>query len=269
LNVTASLPAYFKRIGFSGIAGTNLETLRALIRCHTASIPFENLDVLLNRPIRLETDAIEQKFIQSHRGGYCFEQNGFLLHILLALGFKATALSARVRLNVARDSTPPRTHLFVRVMLEDVPWLCDVGVGGFSPTAPLQMDVQTEQFTPHEPRRIVREDGRYFHQVKLGTEWMDVCEFTLDEMPFIDRQLANYWTSTHPDSKFRNNLFAARAGENGTRYSILNSEFTHRKGSDILVQRELKTPAELLAHLADYFGLYFPSDTRFSVPGIG
>lgn len=32
----------------------------------------------------------------------------------------------------------------------------------------------------HEPRRIVREDGRLFHQARLGDEWHDVCEFTLD-----------------------------------------------------------------------------------------
>ncbi|EOY4368153.1 arylamine N-acetyltransferase, partial [Cronobacter malonaticus] len=40
---------YFSRIGYSGEPRPTLETLTALHKCHTAAIPFENLDVLLGR----------------------------------------------------------------------------------------------------------------------------------------------------------------------------------------------------------------------------
>jgi N-hydroxyarylamine O-acetyltransferase len=124
-----------------------------------------------------------------------------------------------------------------------------------------------EQVTPHDTRRIVRGDGRFFHQLKMGAEWADVCEFTGEEMPPIDRELANWWTSTNPESKFRQNLMVARAGPAGTRRAILNREYTERRGADILERREIATPEELLEILARAFGLHFPAGTRFGPPG--
>ncbi|EOC0415520.1 arylamine N-acetyltransferase, partial [Cronobacter dublinensis] len=45
---------YFARIGFTGEPLPTLATLNALHQCHTATIPFENLDVLLGREILLD-----------------------------------------------------------------------------------------------------------------------------------------------------------------------------------------------------------------------
>ena len=36
-------------------------------------IPFENLDVLLGRPIRIDLASIQAKLVAASRGGYCFE----------------------------------------------------------------------------------------------------------------------------------------------------------------------------------------------------
>lgn len=262
------LDAYLARLGYAGPRAPTRATLDAILAHHVAAIPFENLDVLLARGISLAPEAVVQKLIHDHRGGYCFEQNSLLLAVLTALGFRATPLSARVRLQQPRDFTPPRTHLFLRVELDGEAWLADVGIGGFSLTAAIRLDESgREQPTPHEPRRIVREGGRLFHQVKLGAEWTDVYEFTGEEMPPIDRELANWWTSTNPGSKFRQHLAAARAGPAGTRFAIRDREFTHRCGAEILTHRELATPDELLAVLAENFGLRFPSGTRFGPPG--
>lgn len=140
-------------------------------------------------------------------------------------------------------------------------------MGGLSPTAALRLSDTGEQPTLHEPRRIVREDGRYFHQAKLGDEWSDVCEFTGEEMPPIDRELANWWTSTNPGSTFRQNLMVACAGPDGTWRAILNREFTIHRGAHIVERRELAAPAELLEVLARYFDLHFPAGTRFGEPG--
>ncbi|EMA8652861.1 arylamine N-acetyltransferase, partial [Cronobacter sakazakii] len=66
---------YFSRIGYTGEPRPTLETLTALHKRHTATIPFENLDVLLGREILLDDDAIFVKLVEAGRGGYCFEQN--------------------------------------------------------------------------------------------------------------------------------------------------------------------------------------------------
>jgi len=267
MSPTPDLDAYFARIGYAGTRTPTLATLHAIAAHHAAAIPFENLDVLLNRPPKLDPASLEQQLVHGRRGGYCFQQNGLMLHILGALGFKVTPLSARVRLQRPRDFIPPRTHLFVKVDLDGGPWVVDCGVGSFSLTAAIRLEENTEQATPHEPRRFVRENGRLFHQVKVGGEWLDVCEFTGEEMPLIDRELGNWWTSTNPESNFRQRLTAARAGLDGTRRSILNREFTRRRGAGILEQRVIATPEELLEILAEHFGLHFPAGTRFGPPG--
>ena len=154
------LDDYFARIGYAGPTTPTLETLSGLMEAHVRTIPFENLDVLLGQPIELAPARLQEKLISNRRGGYCFEQNGLLLLVLESLGFVVTPLSARVRYQRPRDYTPARTHLFLRVTIDGIPWAADVGVGSMSLTAPVRFDVGGEQATRHEPRRIIWEDGR-------------------------------------------------------------------------------------------------------------
>ena len=258
------LNAYFARIGYEGPRDPTLEVLNAIAAAHVQAIPFENLDVLLHRPIRLEPEAIFQKLVRDRRGGYCFEQNGLLLEILDTMGFQVTPLSARVRWQRPRDFTPPRTHVFLRTTINGEDWLADVGVGGLSLTSAIRLDESgLVQKTPHEPRRIVRQDGRLFHQVLLAEEWCDLYEFTLEEMPLIDRELGNWYTSAHPESHFKNRLIVSCAGPEAVRLTLENDEFSIRGRDGRAETRKLTSPEELLEVLATYFGLHFPAGTRF------
>ncbi len=54
------LAAYFQRVGYRGRWEPSLALLSALTSLHTQTIPFENLDVLLARPISLEPEALFQ-----------------------------------------------------------------------------------------------------------------------------------------------------------------------------------------------------------------
>ncbi len=259
------LDAYFARIGYDGPTEPTLPVLHALTAAHAQAIPFENLDVLLGQRIRLDPAALHDKLVLKRRGGYCFEQNGLLLHVLSALGFRVAPLSARVRLDRPRDFVPARTHLFLRVELDGESWLTDVGVGALSLTCAIRLVTDTEQGTPHETRRIVREDGRYFHQAQLGSEWADVYEFTLEQMPLIDREVGNWFTSTHPDSHFKNRLVVARAAPNGVRVTLLNDVLSVRQRDGKAAKHQLQTPDQLLDALREHFDLHFPSGTRFPV----
>lgn len=263
----ADIDAYFARIEYGGSREATLPVLHAITAAHSQSIPFENLDVLLGRPIELDEAALFAKLVHQRRGGYCFEQNGLLLRVLEELGFKVTPLGARVRLQRPREYTPPRTHLCLRVEVGGVSWLTDVGVGAASLTSAIRLDTDAEQSTGHEPRRIVREGARYFHQVRFGSEWTDVCEFTLEEMPPIDRELANWFTSAHAQSHFKSSLMVARALPAGRRVSVLNRELSIREGDGQSAKREIGSPDELLEVLAEHFGLRFPASTRFGAPG--
>jgi N-hydroxyarylamine O-acetyltransferase len=253
------LDAYFARIGYLGPRAPTLAVLHAITAAHTAAIPFENLDVLVGRPIGVEIEAIFPKLVTARRGGYCFEQNALLLHVLEQTGFVVAPLSARIRLQRPRDYVPARTHLFVRVDLDGEVWITDCGAGSASLTSALRWDERgEEQATAHEPRRIVRENDRWYHQVLHGSAWQDVCEFTGEEMPLIDRVVANWFTSAHPQSSFRARLTVARSLPDGRRMSILNRDVTVRERDGRGETRTTRSAEELLHVLRDSFGLTFP-----------
>ncbi len=266
-----SLPDYFDRIGYRGPVDVSLSTLGAIVRKQVEAIPFENLDVLLGLPVLVEPEAVVEKLIARRRGGYCFELNTLLLEALSQIGFDVTPLSARVRLESPPEHTPPRTHLLLFVELDGECWLVDAGIGGLSPTAPLRLAPEAVQPTPHEPRRLLflgawqglslRDPrARIIHQAYFDEQWHDVYEFTLEPMPLIDRQVANWYTSKHPSSHFRKRLLVARATEHG-RITLLNTTLTHRVGSRS-EKRELADHDQLLTVLRESFGLEVPPEAR-------
>jgi len=262
------LDAYFHRICYTGDRRPTLATLHALSSANTIAIPFENIDVLRGIGVDLAPDAVFAKLVHARRGGYCFEQNSLFLCVLETLGYTVAPISARVRIGRPRDYTPARTHVFLRVELDGKSWLADVGVGGLSLTCALRLDVAGEQPTPHEPRRIVRENGRLYHQARYTDEWFDVCEFTLEEMPPIDREVGNWYTSMHPGSHFKARLTVARGLPDGGRISILNRDLTVRRRGQAPETRTLASPAELLDVLAEHFGMQFPVGTEFPCPAV-
>src|SRR2546422_1681671 len=120
-DVTIDLDAYFTRIGYAGVRRPTMETLRALHLAHATHISFENLDVLLGRPILLDLESLQAKLVRGRRGGYCFEQNALFAAVLERLGFTVTRLAARVRMGVTR--VLPRTHMALAVEVDGGSWL--------------------------------------------------------------------------------------------------------------------------------------------------
>lgn len=256
------LDAYFARIGYTGPRDPTLAVLTAIHQHHVRAIPFENLDVLLGRGIDLSPAAITQKLVHDRRGGYCFEQNGLLRDVLRALGFRVTPLIARVRWQVPDDVVTALTHMLLRVDLGDRAFLADVGFGSRSLSSPLALEFDREQSGSLELRRLIRRGPLVMHQTRTDDTWADVYQFMLDEAPATDFEVGNWFTSTHPQSRFKLNLTVARVGD-GCRYALINRELVTRYADGRSEKRELATPDELLDVLARHFGLHFPPGTRF------
>src|SRR3712207_6616725 len=101
------LDSYFERIGYTGTRTPTLDTLRAIHLLHPRTIPFENLDPLLGRPVRLDAAFLRAKLIAERRGGYCYEHNLLLKDVLEALGYPVRPLAARVMWNVPEGVVRP------------------------------------------------------------------------------------------------------------------------------------------------------------------
>jgi N-hydroxyarylamine O-acetyltransferase len=259
------LDAYFARIGYSGARAPTLGVLAAIAERHALSIPFENLDVLLGRPVRLDAGSIEGKLVRDRRGGYCFEQNTLLGGVLRQVGFTVTPLLARARWMVPAGIVLPRTHMVLSVSIDGDRHLVDGGFGGVNLTKPLKIDFDGEQPTRFEPQRVIRDAFDRVVQAKVSGEWRDLYVFTDEVQQTVDIEVANWFTSTHPGSRFTNNLIVTLASP-GARHVLFNRELTIYRDEGI-ERAAIDDPDQLLELLATTFHLHFAPGTRFGSTG--
>jgi N-hydroxyarylamine O-acetyltransferase len=258
--VTLDLPAYLRRIGYAGSLEPTRATLDALHAAHATSIPFENLDILLGRPIRIDIESLQAKLVTARRGGYCFEQNALFAAVLEHLGFTVTRLAARVRFRT--DRVLGRTHMTLRVEVGGLPLLADVGFGGEGPILPVPFD-GTEARQHAWTYRILDDAGAHVLQSRRGNGgWEDLYVFSQEPQLPVDYEMANHYTSTHPASRFVLMLTAQRVAADGRRI-LRNRKLSLDRGHDVTI-KTLADDDELLAVLAVEFGLVFPAGTRFA-----
>lgn len=256
------LDAYLQRIGLRKPTNPDLQTLRAIIAAHVATIPFENLDPFLGVVPVLDIESVQRKLVRDGRGGYCFEQNRLLNDALRAIGFQVTDLAARVLWGQPEDAITARTHMLLRVELDGEAWLADAGFGGNTPTGPLEFVPDVEQVTPHEPFRLIRRDDSDWRlQLFAADAWKTLYRFDLQPQFAADYRISNYWTSTHPDSHFVTGLTAARAAP-GRRLTLRNREFTEHATDSATTKRTLATSTEIRAVLQGEFLIRLPENPK-------
>ena len=258
------LDGYLKRVGYDGDLAPTEATLRALHRAHTTSIPFENLEIMLGRPVELGVDAIQAKLVAQQRGGYCFEHTWLFAAVLERLGFEVTALTGRVTLG--NPKILPATHALLHVRTPDQPrsepaWLCDVGFGG-GPLEPLRFRDGEE----------VEQDGWGFRLLKgrtvttwsphtVGWElhqrgsdgWVQRHTFAMAEAFRVDFDLGSYFVSTSTHSPFTRRPFVQKFTTDALR--ILDGTTLTIIRPDGAKETASLSPEELPALLADDFGI--------------
>lgn len=255
------LDAYLERIGYRGGLSPSLETLSALHLAHAVSIPFENLDVLLKRPIALDLASVERKLVHNRRGGYCFEQNTLFAAVLARLGFRAQPLAARVRFGAEPGSPRPRSHMLLKVELDGAAWVADVGFGSPGLLAPVRMapEAPSEQFGC--TYRVAQDGEFWVVQLLADAGWTDLYAFTLEPQYPIDFEVANYFISTHPRSLFVQAPFVARRTPQ-LRCTLRGSELSLARGGQTSSET-VSGNRQLLGALAEHFDLHFPKETKF------
>lgn len=253
------LPAYLERVGYAGDLRPSRNLLEALHLAHATHIPFENLDILLGRPIRLDLASLQAKLVKGRRGGYCFEQNLLFAAVLRQLGFSVSQLAARVRYRTT--ALLPRTHMLLLVDLTGEPWLADVGFGAEGLLLPVPM--RSSQGVKHFAwtYRVIEEDGLWLLQSQRDSTWMDLYAFSLEPQQAVDYEMANHYVSTHPASRFVQ-MLTVQLQSPEVRHILRNRELVEDSGDNRAV-RMLGNDDELIDVLRETFGLQFPAGTQF------
>ena len=254
------LDRYLERIRVGRTVAPDLPTLKCLHAAHVAAIPFEALDPLLGRPVTLDIASLQGKLVDSRRGGYCHEQNSLFKAALEAIGFKATALGARVRWVYPPESPlGPRTHMLLLVDLPEGRFIADVGFGVCVMDAPLEFKIGVEQRTAMGTYRLAEAEGLLWLSAKQPNGWRTMYAFNLEPQIPADFELANYYTSTSPNVVFTSTLIVERVGRDN-RQKIVNRRFMiEARDGQLLSEQILESAEELATVLDKTFGVTTPA----------
>lgn len=246
------LDAYLKRINYAGSIAPTLETLQMLHKLHPAAIPFENLNPLMARPVRLQLSDIEQKLVIERRGGYCFEHNLLFKAVLEDIDFKVTPLAAGVLWGHEEGFEPALNHMALLVDVDGVPYLADVGFGGQVMTAPIRLRAGAEQETPNERYRLSGGEPVWRLESEIAGAWKPLFQFELTPRTLDDYIAMNDVAM----GAFRDFLIAARV-DGPRRHALLNARLrTHENGAT--ETRMLTTLLEIRDVLTTTFGIALP-----------
>jgi N-hydroxyarylamine O-acetyltransferase len=242
------LNAYLTRIGATHPPQADPATLRELQLRHLLTVPFENLSIHLGEPILLDPQALVDKLVHRHRGGFCYELNGAFATLLAALGFRVTLLAARVF--GANGLGPPFDHLALRVDLDSSEsWLVDVGFGRHS-HYPLRLDTRTDQADP----------GGTFQVIDTAEGDLDVIrddqpQYRVEARPrtLADFEPTCWWHQTSPRSHFTQGPVCSRLTQTG-RITLTDRTLVRTTG-DRRQEHTLTSDAEVLAAYRTWFGI--------------
>ena len=212
---------FFTRIGMDPQTPVEM-TVDFLGRVQTAcvlQIAYENLDILEGKPIVLTPDAMFDKIVTRGRGGYCFELNGLLAHMLREMGFAVTERFARY---LRGESTVPmRRHRVVIVTLDGADYMLDIGVGQVAPRLPLKIEDGLVQEQNGETYKFLRDarHGRVLWDVHHGA-WQEYIAFNDDAVYDVDFEQPSFYCEAHPNSVFNKEPMVAIKTENNGRKTI-------------------------------------------------
>ncbi len=247
------LSRYLERIGLDSAPNPDEE---GLFRTHVAqafSIPFENLDIHLGRPISLNPEVLIPKILDQRRGGYCFELNGIFCKALRSLGFTVRPQMARVL--YGRPDPGPRTHEVLIVTVSGTKWLADTGFGGPGLRAPVPL-IPAHICEQYGERYRLRQDAKLGMVLQKETQgfFLDLYSFDENELTLEhDIETGNHYTSTSPLSIFRLRRMCYLPHPSG-RTTLTDMELTiHRDGRSTTVT--LPPGPEYVAALATHFGI--------------
>ncbi|MGN1346819.1 MAG: arylamine N-acetyltransferase [Eubacteriales bacterium] len=250
----------FERIGLTYADGipNNFETLAAVQYGFQKNIPYENLDILKKVPLSLDYDRLYDKIVLHHRGGYCFELNGFLGEVYRSLGFDVTEYMARY----LRGETeiPMRRHRVLGVRTADgKTYICDAGIGQSAFRIPLLLEENSHSVQYGEEYRVTREPffGWMIADLHHGA-WRRFYSFIEEEQLNIDYIMPSFWCENAKESPFTSaEIFSIKTDDGRI---TLDANVLHLFSGDTVTEKFLNED-EVREAYSKYFGLPYDAAT--------
>jgi N-hydroxyarylamine O-acetyltransferase len=150
--------------------------------------------------------------------------------------------------------------MLLRVEVEDAPWVADVGFGSWGLMEPVPL-AEGESRQLDWVYRLARVGDLWALQAPHENGWQSLYEFSLEPQLPIDFEPVNYYTSTHPNSRFTQ-IAVVQSLSPTLRRMLRDRELLEVRHSS-RSSRRIDSDEELLRVLAELFGLPFPPGTRF------
>lgn len=90
------LARYLDRIRLAGPVPLTLAGLTEVQQAHRLAVNFENLDLMMGRPVSLDLEHLYDKIVVRRQGGVCAELNTLYNWLLYSLGFQVTSYNSRI-----------------------------------------------------------------------------------------------------------------------------------------------------------------------------
>ncbi len=256
--------AYLQRIDYRGPREPTVSTLSQLHRAHMQSVPFENLDIPLGRPIVLSLPSLFDKIVRRGRGGFCYELNGLFAWLLQEIGFDVHMLSGRVF-----NGSVPGPEFDHMILLVDAgeKLLADVGFGD-SFIEPVLLNHEVQALNGDSYRLAQERDNWVLYRERPATNWEPQYAFSLQPRRLDEFRAMCQYHQTSPDSSFTSKSVCSLATEDG-RVTLSNDRFIVTSGGN----RQEHTVASNQAYqdlLRIHFGLDLGDDvdaTALMAPG--
>jgi len=246
---------YLERIGLHGPMTLNHDTLNRIVWAHYTSVPYENLDTMNQIPVLLSEEALYDKIVNRHRGGWCFELNAALALLLEGLGFSVQRLAARFVMGEKPGTIPLRRHEVLLVDLEDGQYVCDAGIMRESYRAALKLKHGLEQKDGIGEYKIEFHPfyGNLIFQRLEKDTFEPLMGFTLEPQTPGDYIMPSFYCEHHPDSPFTHHRMVGVYTKDGS-INLVGNELRWISQGKISQRREC-TEEEIPGVLREYFGI--------------
>jgi N-hydroxyarylamine O-acetyltransferase len=253
--------AFLRRIGVADHhehAGPSVEGLSELHAAFVSTIPYETVQYQFGQGGPMDPEAVAQRIIAREAGGYCFQLNGVLAHLLTSLGYDVTLHRGGVQ-TATRPAVVDASHMVLTVVLDGETWLVDAGLGdGLLTPMPLQVGATAYQdpFTLSLRKSQLVDGWRLDHDPRAGLIGMD---FESAPAAFTDFKAQHQHLSQSPDSPFVRtcSAFLRRPGS----MSVIRSVGLTQTSKDRTDNKIIDSQPEYYEVLADIFQLPLPHFT--------